>query len=31
MNAPANPTPQTTADDSWTVAGRTFTSRLIVG
>jgi thiazole synthase len=31
MNAPANTTPQTTADDSWTVAGRTFTSRLIVG
>ena len=31
MNAPANPTPATETADSWTVAGRTFSSRLIVG
>ena len=34
MNAPAPPaafTPAATADDGWTVAGRTFRSRLIVG
>ena len=30
MNAPTK-TPETQADDSWTVAGRTFRSRLIVG
>ena len=30
MNAPTK-TPETQADDSWTVAGRTFSSRLIVG
>jgi thiazole synthase len=31
MNAPAKTTLRTTADDSWTVAGRIFGSRLIVG
>ncbi|HQR90070.1 MAG TPA: thiazole synthase, partial [Caulobacter sp.] len=31
MNAHVSPDTALTSDDSWTVAGRTFTSRLIVG
>ncbi len=31
MNAPVKPSELASADDSWTVAGRTFSSRLIVG
>jgi thiazole synthase len=31
MNAPFTPPAVTAADDAWTVAGRTFSSRLIVG
>jgi thiazole synthase len=31
MNAPVDPTLNTLAADPWTVAGRTFTSRIIVG
>lgn len=31
MNAPANPAALADAEDTWTVAGRTFRSRLIIG